>query len=294
MDQTNEVLYTDLGRKPDYSGKVRDIYDLDDKLLLVATDRLSAYDCILPNGIPGRGNILTEMSVFWFDKVSSIVPNHLISASVDDYPAELHKYRHQLEYRSMLCKKADRIDIECVARGYLSGSGLKEYRKTGKVCGVHLPEGLVESDRLPEPIFTPATKAEQGDHDMNISFEQTADIIGLDLATRLKDLTLEIYSKATEYARSRGIIIADTKFEFGWIDGELSLIDEILSPDSSRFWDVEDYQPGRPQASFDKQFVRDWLTKSGFDGTGQPPSLPPEVIRGTLERYSQVRDRLLS
>ena len=289
----NEVLRTRLGREPDFSGKVRDIYDLGSELLLVATDRLSAYDRILPNGIPGRGQILTEMSVFWFEKTKDLVPNHLITANIDEFPPELTRFREQLEGRSMLCRKAERIDIECVARGYLAGSGWREYRDSGEVCGVKLPAGLRESDRLPEPIFTPATKAEKGDHDENISFEKTAEIVGEGIATRLKDLTLSIYSSAAEFALSKGIIIADTKFEFGFINGELSLIDEMLSPDSSRFWDKDDYEPGRPQASFDKQFVRDWLADSGFTGEGKPPKLPDEVVEGTLRRYREVRDRLI-
>jgi len=289
----NEVLRTNLGREPDFSGKVRDIYDLGSELLLVATDRLSAYDRILPNGIPGRGQILTEMSVFWFEKTKDLVPNHLITANIDEFPRELTRFREQLEGRSMLCRKAERIDIECVARGYLAGSGWREYRDSGEVCGVKLPAGLRESDRLPEPIFTPATKVEEGAHAENISFEKTAEIVGEGIATRLKDLTLSIYSLAAEFALSKGIIIADTKFEFGFIDGELSLIDEMLSPDSSRFWDKDDYEPGRPQASFDKQFVRDWLADSGFTGEGEPPKLPDEVVEGTLRRYREVRDRLI-
>ncbi len=293
MSNSSEVLYTNLGRKPDYSGKVRDIYELGDRLMIVATDRLSAYDRILPNGIPERGKILTEMSVFWFNMMSPLVPNHLISADVADFPPEIAKYRDQLEGRTMLCRKAQRVDIECVARGYLAGSGWKEYRQTGKVCGIELPPGLRESDRLPEPIFTPATKAEQGEHDINISVERAGELVGTELAYQLKKLTLDIYSKAAEFALSKGIIIADTKFEFGFIEGKLSLIDEILSPDSSRFWDAETYAPGKPQDSFDKQFVRDWLTKTGFTGDGTPPSLPSEVVQGTLERYSQVRDRLI-
>jgi len=288
-----QVLHTELHRKPDFSGKVRDIYDLSDKLLIVATDRLSAYDCILPNGIPGRGVILTKMSVFWFDKTSGIIPNHLITGDFALLPSEFEPYKEQLKGRSMLCRKAERIDIECVARGYLAGSGWREYKTTGKVCGIQLPPGLSESDKLPEPIFTPATKAEFGDHDENISFQKMSDIIGKELAERLRDVTLEVYSFAAEYALTRGIIIADTKFEFGFIDGQLSLIDEILSPDSSRFWDADDYSPGRPQQSFDKQFVRDWLANSGFTGEGQPPRLPDDVVAETLGRYTDVKHRLL-
>jgi phosphoribosylaminoimidazole-succinocarboxamide synthase len=278
---------------PDFSGKVRDLYDLGDKLLLVATDRLSAYDVIMPNGIPGRGVVLTEMSDFWFRKTSDIVPNHLITTNFEDFPSELRPYRDQLEGRTMLCKKADRVDIECVARGYLAGSGWREYQKSGTVCNIPLPKGLIESDRLPEPIFTPATKAEQGAHDENISFERMVEIVGIELAERLRKLTLRLYDEAATYALSRGIIIADTKFEFGFIDGELCVIDEMLSPDSSRFWDALEWNPGSPQESFDKQFVRDWLAHSGFTGDGEPPRLPEEVVAGTLHRYEEVRDRLL-
>ncbi len=293
METANEVLHTNPGRKPDFIGKVRDIFDLGDELLLVATDRISAFDHILPNGVPGRGQILTEMSVFWFGKTSQLVPNHLITSDIAEFPAELARYRDQLEGRSMLCRKAERIDIECVARGYLAGSGWREYKTSGKICGVELPTGLCESDRLPEPIFTPATKAELGDHDENISFERTVELIGEDLAKKLRKLTLSLYSSAAEYALSRGIIIADTKFEFGFIDGEIAIIDEMLSPDSSRFWDAGNYEPGCSQASFDKQYVRDWLTKSGFTGDGEPPELPDKVIEGTLRRYREVRDRLI-
>ncbi len=288
-----EVLKTNIGREPDFRGKVRDLYNLGDKLLLVATDRLSAYDVIMPNGIPGRGVVLTEMSNFWFERTRELVPNHLITTDFDAFPDELKPYRDQLEGRTMLCKKADRVDIECVVRGYLAGSGWKEYRKFGTVCNIALPNGLVESDRLPEPIFTPSTKAEQGEHDENISFDKMVNIIGKELADRLRMLSLEIYNSAATYALSRGIIIADTKFEFGFIDGELCVIDEMLSPDSSRFWDAQEWTPGTSQDSFDKQFVRDWLANSGFTGEGDPPSLPDEVVTGTLRRYEDVRDRLI-
>jgi len=288
-----EVLQTNIGREPDFRGKVRDLYNLGDKLLLVATDRLSAYDVIMPNGIPGRGVVLTEMSNFWFERTRELVPNHLITTDFEAFPDELKPYRDQLEGRTMLCKKADRVDIECVVRGYLAGSGWKEYRKFGTVCDIALPTGLVESDRLPEPIFTPSTKAEQGEHDENISFDKMVNIIGKELADRLRMLSLQIYDSAATYALSRGIIIADTKFEFGFIDGELCVIDEMLSPDSSRFWDAQEWNPGSPQDSFDKQFVRDWLAHSGFTGEGDPPSLPDEVITGTIRRYEDVRHRLI-
>ena len=290
----NEVLYTDLGRKPDHRGKVRDIYDLGGELLIVSTDRISAYDRILPNGIPGRGKILTKMSVFWFDMMKKLIPNHLISSDVNEYPEELQKYSSQLEDRSMLCHKADRVDVECVARGYLAGSGWREYRESGTICGIELPESMVESEKLPEPIFTPATKAPEGEHDENISFENLVDMVGNNLANKLHEVTLLIYSTARDYAIKKGIIIADTKFEFGFINDELSLIDEILSPDSSRFWDLDLYEPGKSQDSFDKQFVRDWLSNSGFHGEGKPPVLPQRIIDGTIERYIEVCDRLLS
>ncbi len=287
-----EILHTNIGREPDYLGKVRDIYDLGERLLIVATDRISAYDRILPNGIPGRGIVLTEMSEFWFGMTTDILPNHLISTKIEDFPAELREFSDRLRGRTMLCRKAERIDIECVARGYLAGSGWREYKKQGTVCEIALPKGLLESEKLPEPIFTPATKAELGSHDENISFERMAAVVGEELAGRLREITLRIYSKAAEYALSRGIIIADTKFEFGFIDGELAAIDEMISPDSSRFWDVETYEPGRSQDSFDKQYVRDWLARSGFTGEGEPPSLPREVVEGTMRRYTIVKDRL--
>ncbi len=273
-------------------GKVRDVYDLEDRLLIVATDRISAFDCVAPNGIPGKGAILTEMSLFWFEKLAHVVNHHLITANVDEYPPELQAYRDQLESRSMLVMKADRVDIECVVRGYLAGSGWKDYTKTGAVCGVQLPGGLQESSRLARPIFTPATKASTG-HDENISFEQMCDVVEPDLASRLRDLTLEIYDAARTFAEGKGIIIADTKFEFGLCDGEVILIDEILSPDSSRFWDHELYAPGRSQDSFDKQFVRDYLETLDWDKIPPAPELPDEIVEKTLDKYRDVRDRLL-
>ncbi|CAI8039599.1 Phosphoribosylaminoimidazole-succinocarboxamide synthase [Geodia barretti] len=273
-------------------GKVRDVYDLGDRLLIVATDRISAFDCVAPNGIPGKGAILTEMSLFWFEKLAHLVAHHLITASVDEYPSELQAYREQLESRSMLVMKADRVDIECVARGYLAGSGWKDYTETGAVCGVQLPDGLEESGRLDRPIFTPATKAVTG-HDENISFEQMCNVVEPGLASRLRDLTLEIYAAARTFAEGKGILIADTKFEFGLRDGEVILIDEILSPDSSRFWDRELYAPGRSQDSFDKQFVRDYLETLDWDKTPPAPELPDEIVEKTLDKYRDVRDRLL-
>jgi phosphoribosylaminoimidazole-succinocarboxamide synthase len=273
-------------------GKVRDVYDLGDRILIVATDRISAFDCVAPNGIPGKGAILTEMSLFWFEKLAHLAAHHLITANVDEYPSELQAYREQLESRSMLVMKADRVDIECVARGYLAGSGWKDYTETGAVCGVQLPDGLEESGRLDRPIFTPATKAVTG-HDENISFDQMCNVVEPGLASRLRDLTLEIYAAARTFAEGKGIIIADTKFEFGLRDGEVILIDEILSPDSSRFWDRELYAPGRSQDSFDKQFVRDYLETLDWDKTPPAPELPDEIVDKTLDKYRDVRDRLL-
>ncbi len=287
------VLQTDIQSVALFArGKVRDVYDLGDRLLIVATDRISAYDCIMPNGIPGRGKILTEMSLFWFSKTSGIVKNHLITADVAQYPAELKPYADVLEGRSMIVVKAKRIDIECVARGYITGSGWREYRTNGRVCGIVLPEGLQESQRLPEPIFTPATKAETG-HDENISFEQMCEMIDPESARKLCDLTLSVYRFARDFADSKGIIIADTKFEFGLFNGEIILIDEILSPDSSRFWDKSIYAPGRPQDSFDKQFVRDYLDTLNWDHTPPAPALPEEIVQKTLKKYREARDRLI-
>jgi len=292
MDQ--EILETDLkGVAPVARGKVRDIYDLGGRLLIVATDRVSAFDCVMPNGIPGRGRILTEMSLFWFSQTDTIVKNHLISADVNEFPDELKPFAEQLEGRSMLVQKADRIDIECVARGYLAGSGWKEYGKSQTVCGVSLPPGLVESAKLPGAIFTPATKADSG-HDENISFEQMCEVVDPDLAATLRDLTLSVYSSARDYADGKGIILADTKFEFGMVNGEIILIDEILSPDSSRFWDKQAYAPGRSQDSFDKQIVRDYLETLDWDKTPPVPELPQEIVEKTLRRYQDVRDRLLN
>lgn len=265
-------------------GKVRDVYEIDNKLLVVATDRISAFDVVLPSAIPRKGEVLTALSLFWFELMEGVVKTHLISADIDSYPAPLPNYRDQIEDRSMLVIKADAVQIECVARGYLSGSGWKEYQKTGAVCGIRLPTGLKESDKLPETIFTPATK-EQSGHDINISESQMADIVGADLTAKLKELTLTIYQKAADYAAERGIIIADTKFEFGKHEGEIILIDEALTPDSSRFWPRELYKPGEPQQSFDKQYVRDYLETLEWDKTPPGPDLPDEVISKTTEKY---------
>jgi phosphoribosylaminoimidazole-succinocarboxamide synthase len=268
-------------------GKVRDIYEVGDHLLLVTTDRISAFDYILPTGIPRKGEVLNRISLFWFDFLRDTVDNHLITADVAEYPAELQPFAEQLRGRSVLVRKAEMIQIECVARGYLSGSGWKEYQANGSVCGIALPAGLVESDRLPEPIFTPATKADTG-HDINISFAQAASVIGDELAARLRDLTLGIYSKAAAYADTRGILIADTKFEFGFIDGKLVLADEVLTPDSSRFWPKDQYKPGGAQPSYDKQFVRDHLEAIRWNKQPPAPVLPEEVARKTSEKYQEA------
>ena len=273
-------------------GKVRDIYDLGDKLLIVATDRISAFDVVLPTPIPDKGRILTRMSLFWFDFLKDIVKNHLLTANVDEYPEETGPYREILSGRSMLVKKARVLPVECIVRGYITGSAMKEYRETGRVCGIPLPAGLREADRLPEPIFTPSTKAAQGEHDVNITFEECARIIGKELAERVRELSLALYRRAAEYAESRGIIIADTKFEFGLSDGELILVDEVLTPDSSRFWPREEYEPGRAQKSFDKQFIRDWLTEIGWNKKPPAPEIPPEIVEKTRERYLEALKRL--
>lgn len=290
----NILLQTDLKDVRLFArGKVRDVYDLDDRLLIVATDRISAYDCVMPNGIPEKGKILTAMSLFWFDLTGDIVRNHLITADVGAYPEPLREFAGQLEGRSMLVHKAKRIDLECVVRGYLAGSGWREYGKTGTVCGIRLPEGLRESERLPEPIFTPSTKADSG-HDENISFDQAVGLVGEELAHRLREISLSIYRKARDYADGRGILIADTKFEFGLIDGEVILIDEILSPDSSRFWPKNQYEPGRPQNSFDKQFVRDYLDTLDWDKAPPAPPLPDGIVRRTAEKYREAYQRLVA
>jgi phosphoribosylaminoimidazole-succinocarboxamide synthase len=282
------ILETDLPGVERYArGKVRDVYRVDDHLLIVATDRISAFDYILPTGIPGKGRVLTQLSIFWFDFLRDVTPTHFLTASVGEYPDALRPHTDQLEGRSMLVKRARMVDIECVARGYLSGSGWKEYRELGTVCGIPLPPGLRESDRLPEPIFTPATKAQTG-HDENISFERMTDLVGGSLASRLCDLTLEIYLRASRYAESKGIIIADTKFEFGFVGDQLVLADEVLTPDSSRFWPAEDYRPGGAQNSFDKQFVRDYLESIHWNKQPPAPALPAAVAAGTGEKYRQA------
>ncbi len=273
------------GLAPAARGKVRDIYDLGDKLLIVATDRLSAFDVILPTPIPDKGCVLTQLSLFWFNLLRDIIPNHVLSAT--DFPPPFDRFSGELAGRSMVVRKTQPVPVECIVRGYVSGSGWKDYRVTGKICGIPLPKGLRESDRLPEPIFTPATKADFG-HDENISFEQAASLIGKELAERVRDVSLELYDRAAAYAEPRGIIVADTKFEFGLLHDELVWIDEALTPDSSRFWPVVHYSPGGPQASFDKQFVRDYLERMQWPKTPPGPELPPEVVEATRAKYREA------
>ena len=268
-------------------GKVRDIYDLGEHFLIVATDRLSAFDVVLPTPIPNKGKVLTQMSAFWFQHLKDQVPNHVVSTNVADFPRPLHLYRDQLEGRSMLVKKAKVFPVECVVRGYLTGSGLKDYNKTGKVCGITLPPGLRDSDRLPEPLFTPSTKAETG-HDENISEEEAGRIVGADNIRELKRLTVTLYTRGVEYALKRGIIICDTKFEFGVIDGKISIVDEMLTPDSSRFWPADQYVPGKSQPSFDKQFVRDYLEKIGWNKQPPGPELPADIVGATSAKYVEA------
>lgn len=282
---------TGIDIKPDAQGKVRDLYDLGDRLLLVATDRISAFDYILEDQIPYKGAVLTQLSCFWFELLGDVVENHLISADVADLPERFMPYADYLRGRFMLVKKADMFPLECIVRGYLAGSGLKEYQKQGTVCGVSLPAGLVNSSKLPEPIYTPSTKAAIGDHDENISFERTVDLIGEDDATQVRDLAIAVYSKARDHAAKQGIIIADTKFEFGRLDGKIILADEVLTPDSSRFWPGDAYEEGKDQPSFDKQFVRDWLNVH-WDRTGNPPRLPQDVIEKTSEKYVQAYEKI--
>jgi phosphoribosylaminoimidazole-succinocarboxamide synthase len=286
--QSRILLQTDFPELTLHArGKVRDLYSLNGHLLFVATDRISAFDYVLATGIPEKGRVLTQLSLFWFDFLKDVVKNHLVTANVDQYPAPLRKYADDLRARSMLVTKAQMIDIECVARGYLSGSGWKEYQQTGAVCGIKLPSGLKESDKLPEPIFTPATKALSG-HDENISIEEMAKRTGKEMAEKLRDLTLKIYKTAADYAAGRGIIIADTKFEFGQTSQGLILADEVLTPDSSRFWPADTYKPGKAQESYDKQFVRDYLEAIKWNKQPPAPSLPEDVARKTSEKYIQA------
>ena len=273
-------------------GKVRDVYEIEDKLLIVASDRMSAFDVVMDDPIPDKGSILTGISLFWFKKLEAMVENHVISSTPSEYPEICRKYAAELEHRSMLVKKAEPLPVECIVRGYISGSGWKEYQKNGAVCGITLPTGLVESEQLPEPIFTPSTKAEEGLHDENIDFETAAGLLGRERAEEVRRLSLEIYKFGRELAAQKGIIVADTKFEFGIKDGKLILIDEVLTPDSSRFWPVDTYAPGGPQKSFDKQFLRDYLLRIKWPKTPPPPKLPADIIEQTREKYLDALKRL--
>lgn len=273
-------------------GKVRDIYDLGDRLLLVATDRLSAFDVVLPTPIPGRGILLTQLSAFWFERMRDLVPNHLLSLDLADMPEPVREKAEVLDGRVMLVRKAEVYPVECVVRGYLAGSGYKDYARTGEVCGHRLPTGLLENQRLPEPIFTPATKAPRGEHDENVDRGEVARVVGLETARRLEEVSLSLYRKAAAHAEARGLILADTKFEFGLIDGRLTLVDECLTPDSSRYWPLDGHRPGEPVASYDKQIVRDWLASSGWDRRPPGPELPAEVVARTAARYREALDRL--
>jgi phosphoribosylaminoimidazole-succinocarboxamide synthase len=275
------------------SGKVREMYDLGDNLLMVASDRISCFDVVLPTEIPDKGKILTSLSAYWFHAMEDIVPHHLITTDVANFPAACQPHKQRLEERSMLVKKSDPAPVECIVRGYLVGSGWKEYQKTGKVCGIPLPQGLVEASRLAEPIFTPSTKAPVGEHDINIAFSKMVDMVGRERAEKMRDATIAIYLRARAMAEEKGIIIADTKFEFGVREGKLIVIDEMLTPDSSRFWPKEGYRPGTSPDSFDKQYVRDYLIESNWD-PNNPPNLPPEVIRKTQEKYAEALRRLTS
>ena len=278
----------ELALRPDSQGKVRDLYDLGDQLLIVASDRISAFDYILEDEIPYKGEVLTRISLFWFDLLEKAgIENHLVSADVKDLPEQFQPFADYLAGRFMLVKKAQMFPAECIVRGYLAGSGLKEYNAQGTVCGIELPEGLVNSSKLPAPIYTPSTKAEIGDHDENVSFERTCELMGVEDATALRDASIKVYTTAADYAATKGIIIADTKFEWGSVDGKLTLADEVLTPDSSRVWPADEYEPGRSQASFDKQFVRDWLD-ANWDRTGNPPRLPQEIIDATSAKYIQA------
>jgi len=272
-------------------GKVRDIYDFGDKLLVIATDRISAFDVVFPTLIPQKGKVLNGISEFWFNYTKDIVGNHMITTNIDEYPKMLLEYREEIEGRSMLVKKASVIPVECIVRGYLEGSGLKEYIKTGTICGIRLPKGLRQCDRLPEPIFTPTTKAEQG-HDESITFDDLVDMIGVSTATTIRDLSILLYIEASKYAKSKGIIVADTKLEFGLINGEINVVDEMFTPDSSRFWDANDYEPGRPQKSFDKQYLREYLESIGWDKKPPAPDLPDYVVKNTSAKYIEAYERI--
>lgn len=272
-------------------GKVRNVYDLDDKLLIVVTDRISAFDVVFPNLIPNKGRVLNSISEFWFDYTSDIIGNHMITTDVNEYPAGLSQFKEELQGRSMLVKKVKMVEAECIVRGYLEGSGLKEYQNTGSICGIKLPAGMKQCEKLPEPIFTPSTKATEG-HDENVTFDVLVDKIGIELATKLRDTSIALYNKASKYAESKGLILADTKFEFGIIDGQLVVADEMFTPDSSRFWDVSDYEPGRPQKSFDKQFVREYLEDIKWDKKPPAPELPEDVISKTEAKYIEAYEKI--
>ncbi len=275
-------------------GKVRDIYDMGDSLLMVASDRLSAFDVVLPDGIPDKGKVLTKISSYWFRQVENIVGNHLISDNAEDYPEPCRKYKNILKDRSMLVKKADPLPVECIVRGYISGSGWASYRENGMICGIELPKGLKESDKLEEPLYTPSTKAEVGDHDINIDFNETIKILGRERAEKIRDLSIAIYLKGAEQALKKGIIIADTKFEFGLYNDEIILIDEVMTPDSSRFWPLGSYSPGQAQKSYDKQYIRDWLISSGWDKKAPGPHIPEQVIQRTAKKYAEVMNLIIS
>lgn len=291
---TQEVVLstTMQGVPPFRRGKVRDVYDFGEHLLIVATDRVSAFDVVLSEGIPDKGHALTRLSLFWFDQLKDVVANHLVSASVDEFPMPCRPYREMLEGRSMLVKKAQPFPAECIVRGYLAGSGWNEYLATGTVCDISLPEGLVESDELEQPLFTPSTKAPEGQHDENISFAQLEGLVASPWAHRLRDVSLQLYNAARDLARPKGILLADTKLEFGLRDGELLLIDEVFTPDSSRFWLAERYEPGQPQDSYDKQIIRDYLLSTGWDRNPPAPRLPEEIIAHTAQRYRDICDRI--
>ena len=289
--QKGNEMNTKIGIKPDLQGKVRDIYDLGDFLLLVASDRISAFDYVLEDEIPDKGRVLTQISVFWFNLLSDVVENHLISTDVADLPEKFAPYADYLQGRIMLVKKANMYPVECIVRGYITGSGLKEYQQLGSVCGIELPQGLQNSEKLPSAIFTPSTKADIGDHDENISFERAVEILGIKDAEALRDASLAVYTKARDHAASKGIIIADTKFEFGVIDGKLTLADEVLTPDSSRFWPADEYKVGQEQPSFDKQIVRNWLS-ANWDKTGNPPKLPQDIIDQTRAKYIEAFEKI--
>jgi phosphoribosylaminoimidazole-succinocarboxamide synthase len=290
---TSSVMETDF---PNLNlvkrGKVRDIYDLGDTLLMVMSDRISAFDVIMPNPVPGKGRVLTQISLFWFDAMRPLIENHVVTSDVADYPAECQPYAEDLFERSMIVRKAEPLPIECVVRGYISGSGWKSYQKRGDICGIELPGGLTESDRLPEPIFTPSTKEELGQHDINIDFEAAANLVGKDIAEKVRQISIDIYQKGAEIANQKGIIIADTKFEFGLIDNDLILIDEVLTPDSSRFWPKDTYVPGGPQKSYDKQYLRDYLISIEWDKNPPAPNLPDDVIANTIQKYEEALAQL--